>query len=339
MRRWRSAEFRSTSASIHRVVPNAWDGYNRVMITLADIQQARERIHTVAIHTPLLPAKFGPANVYFKCENLQRGGAFKIRGAYNNLAQLAPEVRARGVIAYSSGNHAQAVALAAKLFDVPATVVMLNQSVAEKVAQTKEYGAEVIFGGDSSEKIKARAEEIAAERGMTVIPPFDHSGTIAGQGTVGIEILEELPEVQTVIVPIGGGGLISGIATAVKEIRPSIRVIGVEPEGAPTLFEALRAGKLVTLPDTNTIADGLKPLRAGDLTFAAVRRYVDDVVLVPDSAIVEAVVQLVKQEKLVVEPSGAASFAAVRSGKIVVSGPTVCVLSGGNISSDLLRSL
>ncbi len=309
------------------------------MIRLTDIQEARERIHAVAIHTPVFPAKFGPANVYFKCENLQRGGAFKIRGAYNNLAQLAPGILARGVIAYSSGNHAQAVALAAKLFSVPATVVMLNQSVTEKVAQTKGYGAQVIFGGDSSETIKVRAERIAAERGMTVIPPFDHPGTIAGQGTVGVEILEDLPEVQTVVVPIGGGGLISGIATAVKEIRPSIRVVGVEPEGAPTMFESLRAGRLVTLPGTNTIADGLKPLRAGDLTFAAVRRFVDDVVLVPDSTIVEAVVQLLKEEKLVVEPSGAASFAAVRSGKIGVAGPTVCVLSGGNITGDLLRSL
>ncbi len=309
------------------------------MVTLGDIRQARERIKAVAIHTPLLPAKFGPANLYFKCENLQRGGAFKIRGAYNNLAELPPDVRARGVTAYSSGNHAQAVALSAKLFGVPATIVMLDQSVAEKVAQTREYGAEVIFGGDSSENIKECAERIAAERGMTLIPPFNHFGTIAGQGTVGIEILEDLPEVQTVVVPIGGGGLISGIATAVKETRPSVRVIGVEPEGAPTMFESLRAGELVTLPDTNTIADGLKPVRAGDLTFAAVRRYVDDVVLVPDSAIVEAVAQLLKQEKLVVEPSGGASFAAVRSGQVAVSGPTVCVLSGGNITGDLLRSL
>jgi threonine dehydratase len=309
------------------------------MVTLADIRQARERIKAVAIHTPLLAAKFGPANIYFKCENLQRGGAFKIRGAYNNLAQLTPDVRARGVTAYSSGNHAQAVALAAKLFGVPATLVMLNQSVAEKVAQTEEYGAEVIFGGDSSEKIKTRAERIAADRGMTVIPPFNHPWTIAGQGTAGIEILEDLPEVETVVVPIGGGGLISGIATAVKETRPSVRVIGVEPEGAPKMLESLRAGQLVTLPSTNTIADGLKPVRAGDLTFAAVRSYVDDVVLVPDSAIVEAVAQLMKQEKLVVEPSGAASFAAVRSGKVAASGPTVCVLSGGNITADLLRSL
>ncbi|MGH8593988.1 MAG: threonine ammonia-lyase [Gammaproteobacteria bacterium] len=309
------------------------------MVTLGDIRQARERIKAVAIHTPLLPAKFGPANLYFKCENLQRGGAFKIRGAYNNVAKLPPDVRARGVTAYSSGNHAQAVALSAKLFGVPATIVMLDQSVAEKVAQTKEYGAEVIFGGDSSENIKACADRIAAERGMTLIPPFNHPGTIAGQGTVGIEILEDLPEVETIVAPIGGGGLISGIATAVKETRPSVRVIGVEPQGAPTMFESLRAGELVTLPGTNTIADGLKPVRAGDLTFAAVRRYVDDVVLVPDAAIVEAVAQLVKQEKLVVEPSGAASFAAVRSGQVAVSGPTVCVLSGGNITGDLLRSL
>jgi threonine dehydratase len=309
------------------------------MVTLTDIRQARERIKEVAIHTPLLPAKFGPQNVYFKCENLQRGGAFKIRGAYNNLAALAPGVRARGVVAYSSGNHAQAVALSAKLFGVPSTIVMLNQSVAEKVAQTKAYRAEVIFGGDSSEKIKACAERIAAAHGMTLIPPFDHPGTIAGQGTAGLEILEDLPKVKAVVVPIGGGGLISGIATAVKELFPSVRVIGVEPEGAPTLFESLRAGRLVTLTGTNTIADGLKPVRAGDLTFEAVRRYVDEVVLVPDSAIMEAVAQLVKQEKLVVEPSGAASLAAVCAGKIVVSGRTVCVLSGGNITAELLRAL
>jgi threonine dehydratase len=177
------------------------------MVTLADIRQARERIKAVAIHTPLLAAKFGPANIYFKCENLQRGGAFKIRGAYNNLAQLTPDVRARGVTAYSSGNHAQAVALAAKLFGVPATLVMLNQSVAEKVAQTEEYGAEVIFGGDSSEKIKTRAERIAADRGMTVIPPFNHPWTIAGQGTAGIEILEDLPEVETGVSKSWGRGL------------------------------------------------------------------------------------------------------------------------------------
>lgn len=309
------------------------------MVTLADIRRARERIKAVAIHTPLLPAKFGRQSVYFKCENLQRGGAFKIRGAYNNLVELAPDVRARGVVAYSSGNHAQAVALSAKLFGVPATIVMLNQSVSEKVAQTKAYGAEVIFGGDSSEKIRACAERVAAGHGMTLIPPFDHPGTIAGQGTVGLEILEDLAEVKALVVPIGGGGLISGIATAVKELCPSVRVIGVEPEGAPTLFESLRAGRLVTLTGTNTIADGLKPVRAGDLTFEAVRRYVDEVVLVPDSAIMEAVAQLVKQEKLVVEPSGAASLAAVRAGKIVVSAPTVCVLSGGNITAELLRGL
>jgi threonine dehydratase len=309
------------------------------MVALADIRLARERIKEVAIRTPLLAAKFGPQNVYFKCENLQRGGAFKFRGAYNNLAELAPDVRARGVIAYSSGNHAQAVALSAKLFGVPATIVMLAQSVAEKVAETKAYGAEVIYGGDSSEEIRVCAERIAAARGMTLIPPFNDPGTIAGQGTAGLEILEDLPEAKAVVVPIGGGGLISGIATAVKELRPSVRVIGVEPEGAPTLFESLRAGRLVTLTGTNTIADGLKPVRAGDLTFEAVRRYVDEVVLVPDTTIMEAVAQLVKLEKLVVEPSGAASLAAVRAGKIVVSAPTVCVLSGGNITAELLHVL
>lgn len=309
------------------------------MVSLDEIRQARERIRRVALHTPLLPAKFGPDHVWLKCENLQRGGAFKIRGAYNSILRLDPAARARGVTAYSSGNHAQAVALAAKLVGVPACIVMLDQSIPEKLDQTRAYGAEVILGGASSEQIKNRAEALARERGYAIIHPFDHPDTIAGQGTVGLEILEDLPDVRTVVVPIGGGGLISGIAAALKETRPDVRVIGVEPEGAAKMYESRRAGRLITLPGTNTIADGLKPVRGGELTFQHIQRFVDEIVLVSDPQMLDAMGRLIRQEKLVVEPSGAAAFAAVLAGRVRIDGNTVCVLSGGNLRLDLLKSL
>ncbi len=299
------------------------------MISLSDIKKARPRIEGVAIRTPLLPLKFGErAGTFVKCENLQRSGAFKIRGAFNKISRLR---RVRGVTAYSSGNHAQAVALAARMRAIPAVIVMLDQSVPHKLEQTKAYGAEVILGGKSSEEIKARAQRIAAERGYVLIPPFDDPEIIAGQGTVGLEILEQLKGVKAVVVPIGGGGLCSGIATAIKESNPRIKVIGVEPAGAPKMVESLRAGKLVTLPGTNTVADGLKPVRAGELTFSIVSKYVDDLVLVDDSEIISAARLLIQKEKLVVEPSGAAPLAAIRSGKTKLPrGPVVAVLSGGN---------
>lgn len=296
---------------------------------MSDIRRARERVHGVALCTPLLPLKFADrANFYVKCENLQRGGAFKIRGAFNKISRLR---RAKGVAAYSSGNHAQAVALAARMRGIRAVIVMLDQSVPHKLEQTKAYGAEVILGGRSSEEIKTRAEQVAAERGYEIIPPFNDPEIIAGQGTVGLEILDQLKEVRAVIVPIGGGGLCSGIATAIKESNSRIKVIGVEPEGAPKMYESVRAGKLVTLPGTNTVADGLKPVRAGELTFSIVSKYVDDLVLVNDSEIISAARLLIQKEKLVVEPSGAASLAAIRSGKAKLpKGPVVAVLSGGN---------
>lgn len=299
------------------------------MISLSDVEKARERVHGVAIRTPLLPLKFAErANTFVKCENLQRSGAFKIRGAFNKISRLR---RVKGVAAYSSGNHAQAVALAARMRNIPAVIVMLDQSVPHKLEQTKAYGAEVILGGQSSEEIKARAEHLAAERGYEIIPPFNDPEIIAGQGTVGLEILEQLEGVKAVVVPVGGGGLCSGIATAVKETSPRVKVIGVEPEGAPKMYESVRAGKLVTLPGTNTVADGLKPVRAGELTFSIVSKYVDDFVLVSDSEIISAARLLIQKEKLVVEPSGAASLAAIRSGKAKLpKGPVVAVLSGGN---------
>jgi threonine dehydratase len=301
------------------------------VITLRDVRAARERIGAHVLRTPVLPAKFGPAGAHFKCENLQRGGAFKCRGAFNKILSLPPRVRKRGVVAYSSGNHAQGVALAAQSLGLPATIVMLDQSVPVKVEGTRSYGAEVVFGGSSSEAIKRRAESIALETGRTLVPPFDDPLIMAGQGTAGLELLEDLPGVKAVVVPIGGGGLSSGIATAIKGLKPRVKVFGVEPEGAPKMSASLREGSLVTLPGTNTIADGLKPVRGGELTFEAIRKHVDDVILVSDAELLEASRRLILKEKLVVEPSGAATFAAALSGRLKLPrGKYVCILSGGN---------
>lgn len=300
------------------------------MVTLADIQKAHAVVSKVAIRTPLLPLKFsGRSETFVKCENLQRAGAFKIRGAYNKISRLPRSCK--GVVAYSSGNHAQAVALAAKLRGLKACIVMLDQSVPHKVEGTRGFGAEVIFGGSTSEAIKARAGEEAAKRDFAIIPPFNDPEIIAGQGTVGLEILRDLPDVKAVVVPIGGGGLISGIATAIKESKRRVKVFGVEPEGAAKMYRSVKEGKLVTLPGTDTVADGLKPVRAGELTFEHVRKHVDEIVLVNDAEILSAARHLILKEKLVVEPSGAASLAAVVSGKLrLPRGSVVAILSGGN---------
>ena len=302
------------------------------MITIADIRKARARLKGVVLVTPLLPMKAGRPDTWFKCENLQRSGSFKLRGAYNKIASLSPAVRKRGVVAYSSGNHAQGVALAGQLFGIPTTIVMLDQSMPHKIEGTKAYGAEIVLGGKSSEEIKARAEAIAAESGRTLVRPFDDALIIAGQGTIGLEIVEQLKEVKAVVVPIGGGGISSGIATAVKSVRPRVKVFGVEPEGAPKMSESLKKGALVTLPGTNTVADGLKPVRASEITFEHVRKYVDDVALVSDDEILDATRHLLLKEKLVVEPSGAATTAAILSGKLKLPrGAVVAVISGGNV--------
>ena len=302
------------------------------MVSLADIRAARKRLDGVVLRTPLLPLKAGRPDTWLKCENLQRSGSFKLRGAYNKIASLAPAVRKRGVVAYSSGNHAQGVALAGQVFGIPTTIVMLDQSMAHKVEGTRSYGAEVVFGGKSSEEIKARAEAIAGESGRTLVRPFDDALIIAGQGTIGLEIVEQLKDVKAVVVPVGGGGLCSGVATAVKSLRPRVKVFGVEPSGAPKMSESLKKGELVTLPGTNTIADGLKPVRASEITFEHVRKYVDDVVLVTDEEILAATRHLVLKEKLVVEPSGAATTAAILSRKVKLpKGSAVAVISGGNV--------
>jgi len=306
------------------------------MVTLADIRAAHKVVSKVAIRTPILPMKFfDRPDTFVKCENLQRTGAFKIRGAYNRISKLPKSCK--GVTASSSGNHAQAVALAARMRGLQACIVMLDQSVPHKVEGTKGYGAEVILGGNNSVLITERAEREAAERGFVFVPPFNDPDIIAGQGTVGLEIFQDLKGVKAVVVQIGGGGLSSGVATAIKESNPKIKVFGVEPTGAAAMRAALDAGKVVTLPSVDTIADGLKPTRVGPLTLEHVRKYADDVVLVSDEEILSTTRHLILKEKLVVEPSGAAALAAVMSGKLKLpKGPVVAILSGGNADLKMI---
>ncbi len=306
------------------------------MITLADIRAAQQVVGGVALRTPLLPLKFSDRpDTFVKCENLQRTGAFKIRGALNAISKLPKSCR--GVTASSSGNHAQAVALAAKLRGLPACIVMLDQSVPHKIEGTKSYGAEVILGGTTSVLITERAEREALERGWVFIPPFSDPDIIAGQGTVGLEIFQDLPGLRSVVVQIGGGGLISGIATAVKESNPAVQVFGVEPAGAAKMKPSLQAGRVVTLAEVNTIADGLKPTCVSELTLAYASRYLDGITTVSDEEILSAMRHLAFKEKLVVEPSGATALAAVRSGRLKLPpGPAAVILSGGNADLKLL---
>jgi threonine dehydratase len=311
------------------------------MLTLTDVSEARQRIRPLARLTPLVPVTLPDGgDLHLKCENLQPGGAFKIRGACNMLAQLDQDVRRRGVITYSSGNHGQALALAARAAGVPAVVVMPTTAPPIKVERARAYGAEVIFAGTTSVDRRTVAEQVAADRGQTIVPPFDHEWIIAGQATIGVEVLEALPDVATIVVPIGGGGLAAGIAAAVKLTRPAVRVVGVEPSGAAAMHASLDAGNPVTLPTTASVADGLLALRPGDLTFAYVQRFVDEVVTVDDDDIIRAVIWAFSHARLVVEPSGAASMAAVLSGALPSrpAGPVVAIVSGGNLAPETLQS-
>jgi threonine dehydratase len=306
------------------------------LVSAADIERAAFGLEGVVVRTPLLSASWLStevgADVRLKCENLQAAGAFKIRGAYTAIARLDPERRGRGVVAYSSGNHAQGVALAARLFGVRAVVVMPTTAPAVKREGAARLGAEVVLEGTTSVERQRRAEAIAAEQQLTIIPAFDHPDIIAGQGTVGLEIIEDWPAVETIVVQIGGGGLIAGIAAFVKQRNPSVRVIGVEPRTADAMKRSREAGHPVTIEPASTIADGLMPVRPGDLTVAHARAWVDDIVLVDDDAILDATRRLLAESKLVVEFSGAATVAAIMAGAVEVRGRrTVAVLSGGNL--------
>lgn len=319
------------------------------LVTLEEIQAARERLKGTAVYTPLLeapwPSDFAKASsgqagaadcrLLLKLENFQPMGAFKIRGAFNMISQLPRG--SRGVITYSSGNHGQAVALAAQQLGIPAVIVMPTTAPLVKVDGCKSYGAEVIFAGTTSLDRQKKAEEVAAERGLTMVPPFDHKQIIIGQGTMGLEILEQCPDVGTVFVPAGGGGMASGVAAAIKLSKPGVRIVAVEPEGAPKMTKSLEAGQPVTLPSSKTIADGLMNLRPGNITFAHIQKFVDEVVMVPEDAIASTVAWLFKNARIVVEPSGAVTTAAVALGLGHVdatNGPVVAVISGGNVAPE-----
>ncbi len=314
------------------------------LVGLPEIESAARRLQGVAVATPLLRSdvlseEVG-ARVRLKCESLQRTGSFKIRGAFNFVSQLSDEQVSRGVITYSSGNHGQAVALAGRLRGVRAVVVMPTTAPAVKREGAERLGAEVVFEGTTSVERKARAEQIAEELGLAMVPPFDHRHIIAGQGTVGHEIARDWPDVDLVLVPIGGGGLASGVAAAVKRMLPHARVVGVEPEGAASMRAALDAGTPVRLEGIDTIADGLAPVITGRLTFEHARELFDDVVTVSDDEIRDAARLLFGRQKLVVEFSGAATVAALRSGRLDVEGQAVAViLSGGNLDPSLVPEL
>jgi threonine dehydratase len=314
-------------------------------VTLDAITRAAERIRGGARRTPLLDVSFEAGRpLLLKCETLQPGGAFKARGATNMLARLSPADRARGVITYSSGNHGLAVALAAARLGVTATVVMPVDAPAIKIAGVERWGGEVILHGRTTLERRALAEAEAAARGLTMIPPFDHEWIIEAQATCGIEILDERPDVDVIVVPIGGGGLLAGVAAAAKQRRPDVAVVGVEPRGAARMTASLSAGHPVTLDRISTIADGLQSVRPGDLTFAYVRRWVDAIIVVDDARFVDAVSWLFSEAKLVVEPSGAAAVAATLwpdEGSVLAdrTKTVAAILSGGNVGLETLVEL
>ena len=313
------------------------------LVTLDDLTAAAARIAPVIVRTPLLPCdtlseQFGES-ISIKPEMLQRGGAFKFRGAYNFLAQLTAEERGRGVIAPSSGNHAQAVALAAKLFGCKAVVVMPTTVTQAKRSGAERLGARVELAGTTTQDRYDRAVELMHKEGFTMVPPYDHPWIIAGQGTTGLEIADDMPDVGTVLVPVGGGGFSAGVATAIKLRVPHARVIGVEPANAPKLSKARAAGKPVRIPSMPGLADGLLAVEVGAVTFAHHQEYVDDVVQVDDAMLSGAMRFLLDRMKLVAEPSGAITLAALLEGIVKPKGRTVAVLSGGNIEWDGLAPL
>jgi threonine dehydratase len=310
------------------------------LVTIDDIRAAAERIRGSVLRTPLVPARWGDPDrpVWLKPENLQAVGAFKVRGAFNAIHRLDDDTRARGVVAYSSGNHAQAVAYAAASFGIPAVIVMPEETPGVKVDATRGHGAEVVLcAAGQREKVAA---DVVARTGAVLIPPFDHPDVIAGQGTIGLEIVEDLPDVANVIVPVSGGGLASGIGTAVKALAPHATIVGVEPDLAADTAEGLAVGHRVdwSIEDRNrTIADGLRS-QPSDLTFAHLRRVLDGMVTVSEDDIRSAVRELALRAHLVAEPSGAIALAGYRHHR-TAPGPTVLIVSGGNIEPALLAEI
>jgi threonine dehydratase len=321
------------------------------IVTLDDIRQAQARLNGITVRTPLLATHLhqfhraqAKGTLYLKLENLQPIGAFKLRGAYNKIASLPPAERSRGVISYSSGNHAQGVAYAARALGVKAVIVMPHSAPAMKREATAAMGAEIVLVGPSSDERKDRAEALAQRHGYVIVPPYNDEHIIAGQGTIGLEILEDLPEVETVLVPVGGGGMISGVATAIKLLKPSAKVIGAEPELAADAQASLRSGRIVQLPAeevARTAADGLRTQSIGDINFEHIRQYVDDIVTVSEDDICETMRLLAGNPKTIAEPSGAVAVAAFlfHRDQLPPARVNVAVISGGNVAPETLEEI
>ncbi|MGH3442106.1 MAG: threonine ammonia-lyase [Nitriliruptorales bacterium] len=314
------------------------------MVSLADVQEATQRIAGVAHRTPVVTSRTlderTAATVLLKAENLQRAGSFKIRGAYNRIASLPDSVRERGVVAPSSGNHAQAVALAASLLATPATIVMPTDAPPEKRAATEGYGAEVVTYDRATEDRQSIAEALAEERGAAVVHPYEDPAVVAGQGTTAVELIEDAGRLDVLLVPVGGGGLIAGCAVAATGLSPGVRVFGVEPVLADDTRRSFEAGERVTIPPPDTIADGLRASIPGDLSFSINRGLLEGVVCVSEDEILDAMAFSLERLKLLVEPSGAVALAALLAGRVEVSGRRVgIVLSGGNIAPDRLAGV
>jgi len=308
----------------------------KALPTYADVARAAERIAGVAHRTPVLTSRTADAmtgaKLFFKAENLQRGGAFKFRGAYNAISALPEAVRARGVLSFSSGNHAQAIALASQLLGIPATIVMPSDAPAAKIAATRGYGAEVVLYDRYSQDREALGRELAEPRGMTVIPPFNHPDVIAGQGTLAQELIEEAGPLDVLVACLGGGGQLAGCALAAAALSPGCRVLGVEPEVGNDGQQSFRSGQVVTIPVPRTIADGAQSTALGDLTFAIIRRDVADILTVSDAQLVATMRFFAERMKLLVEPTGCLAAAAVLHGLVDVRAKRVgVVISGGNV--------
>lgn len=314
------------------------------LVSLKSIREAQKNLNDIAVRTPLdhstTFSRQIEGEVYLKLENLQLTGSFKLRGAYNKIESLSRDEKARGVIAASAGNHAQGVALGANHAGIGATIVMPKGAPISKVQATRSYGANVILHGANYDEAYQRAKEIQVEEGSTFIHAFDDPAVIAGQGTIGLEILSELPEVDYIFAPIGGGGLISGIATAVKSINPRVKIIGVEAAGAACALASRRQGEICVLDDVSTIADGIAVKRPGDLTFELIQKYVDDVITVDDEEIASAILSLLERSKTVAEAAGATGLAGILHGDYDLRGKNVAaIISGGNIDTPLVSAI
>jgi threonine dehydratase len=313
-------------------------------VTLSDIRAAADRIRGIAHRTPVFTSRtfdgLAGAQIYFKCENFQRGGAFKIRGAANFIYSIPKDHLSRGVVAYSSGNHAQAVAIAAASVGIKATIVMPSDAPKSKLNATRGYGAQVVIYDRLTENREAIGKRISEDTGATLVPPYDHPWIIAGQGTAALELLEEIPDLEALVVCIGGGGLTSGCSIAAKALQPAIRVFGVEPEDGNDTYLSFRGGSRVEILTPQTIADGLRAQKPGAITFPIIQKNVDDIVLVSDSEIRDTMKFLLTRMKMVVEPSGAVPAAALLNHKLP-KGPRKigAIVSGGNVDLELLQGL